>query len=78
MLPVFFSDKMLADSRSFSPSASKPEKVVESWKKLGITLKFIEPKPTSFSSLCEAHEPEYVRAVLDGKRANGPPRANNL
>jgi acetoin utilization deacetylase AcuC-like enzyme len=62
---------MVADSKSFSPSAKKPEDVVESWKKLGLPLEFMVPERVSVEALCRAHEPDYVRAVLDGRRPNG-------
>ena len=35
-IPVFFTPQMVADSRSYSPSAAKPKQVVASWQALGL------------------------------------------
>lgn len=32
-IPVFFTEKMVADIESFSPSAAKPRQVMDSWLK---------------------------------------------
>lgn len=70
-LPVFFSQQMVADSDSFSPSAGKPVQVVSSWKALGLPLSFQGPQPVTVSELALAHDEKFVRAVLDRRIDNG-------
>jgi len=71
-LKVFYSEhQSVEESQGFSPSASKPKLVLESWKKLGIPLEIVEPVPASFDDFCLAHDPDYVRGVLDCKIPNG-------
>lgn len=68
---VFYSPKMVADSGSFSPSASKPEWVVQAWREAGLPIELVEPGPVSREQLALAHERAYVDGVLDGRLANG-------
>lgn len=70
-LPVFYTPRMVADSESFSPSAAKPAEVVESWRALGVPMRIVEPQPVTEADLCLAHDPDFVREVLDCRRANG-------
>lgn len=71
-IPVFFTDKMVADSGSFSPSAGKPVKVVRSWQKLdGVQLELHEPAPATPAEYKRAHEAKYVDDVLACLRPNG-------
>ena len=70
-IPVFYTPLMVADADSFSPSASKPAAVVESWLKLDIPLDIIVPEPASVRDLARAHLPAYVDAVLSCRVANG-------
>jgi len=69
-IKVFFSPKMTADSESFSPSAAKPAKVVESWKRQ-FPITIIEPVPVKVRDFDRAHDPKFVRDVLQSKRKNG-------
>src|SRR5688572_8571427 len=62
---------MLADARSFSPSASKPKHVLSSWRKLGIPMTVAEPDPVSDAELCLAHDAGFVEGVLTTKDRNG-------
>jgi len=70
-LPVFFTPAMVADSQSFSPSAAKPLAVLRSWQRLGVPLAIHAPAGATESVLALAHDPSYVRAVLELRRANG-------
>lgn len=70
-IPVFYTPQMVADADSFSPSASKPTPVVESWRKLGIPMDIIAPEPMTAEDLARAHLPVYVEAVLSCRVANG-------
>ena len=74
-ITVFYRDEQTAlNSESFSPSAGKPEKVVESWSFLGLPKGVIlnsDFKPASVSQISMAHDPAHVRAILKGQKANG-------
>ena len=70
-IPVFYSPAMVADSRSFSPSAGKPALAVKSWQFLGLPLQFYTPKPLSAEQFGVAHDPEFVADVLSRRRDNG-------
>lgn len=70
-LPVFYSEKLLADAESPSPSAHKPREIVASWFELGIPLTLHAPAPVTRSQLALAHAADYVDAVLDGSCDNG-------
>ena len=70
-MKVFYTERMLADSESFSPSASKPAEVVNSWKTLGIRMDIVVPAPVTVDQLALAHDREFVEGVLSGARKNG-------
>jgi acetoin utilization deacetylase AcuC-like enzyme len=70
-IEVFYSDAMIADSQSFSPSAHKPAEVVRSWKRLGIDMEIIAPQPVTVEQLSRAHDSQFVADVLAGNRKNG-------
>lgn len=70
-MKVFYSDRMVCDAQSFSPSAGKPREVVRSWRAAGIPLDIAEPQPASPEELSTAHDPAFVRGVLAGTIANG-------
>lgn len=70
-IPVFYSQDMVADSQSVSPSAAKPAKVVESWKARGFPITIIEPIPAREHQLKRVHDPDYVDGVLARTRENG-------
>lgn len=70
-IPVFYSPRMVADAQSHSPSAGKPAHVVQSWQQLGVPLSIRSFEPASREQLCLAHSPDYVDAVLEGRRKNG-------
>lgn len=70
-MKVFYSDRMVCDAQSFSPSAGKPGEVVRSWRAAGIPLDIAEPQPATPEELSTAHDPAFVRGVLDGTVKNG-------
>jgi len=70
-VPVFYSSQMVANSGSYSPSASKPEQVIQSWQLLGIPMQVTVPRPVSRDQLVRAHLASYVDGVLDCRLANG-------
>jgi len=68
---VFYTKKMVAGGRRSSPSASKPERVVNDWIRQGLNIEIVEPKPASISTILQAHDVEYVRRVLTSEEMNG-------
>lgn len=70
-ITVFYSDAMVADAQSFSPSAHKPADVVRSWQRLGIGMEMVAPEPVTVEQLSRAHDGRFVVDVLAGKRKNG-------
>ncbi len=61
---------MVADSRSLSPSAAKPEKVVGSWQRQFL-IDVHEPVPVTVDELSRAHARDFVEGVLSCQRDNG-------
>jgi len=70
-IPVFFSDSLVADAQSFSPSPRKPALVVASWQTLDIPVAINSPTPASIEELCLAHDSLYVSGVLQCVTNNG-------
>ncbi len=70
-IPVFYSEDMLAEAGSFSQSAGKPRHVLAAWQKAGLPITVHSITPASVMDVCLAHDPVYVRGVLDGKLPNG-------
>lgn len=70
-MKVFFSQKMVADSGSYSPSAGKPALAVASWRKRGFAIDVIEPTPASLAQLYRAHNADHVNDVMACKKYNG-------
>jgi acetoin utilization deacetylase AcuC-like enzyme len=70
-LSVFYTDAMVADAASYSPSAGKPVEVLKSWQALGYPLEIIAPEPVTASQLHLAHHPEFADDLLAGRRNNG-------
>lgn len=70
-IPVFYSDHLLADSGSYSPSAGKPRHVVESWQaaKLPIDVRAVDP--ATLEDLALAHDRTYVTSILECTALNG-------
>lgn len=70
-LPVFYTPKMLARPRSYSPSAGKPAEVVASWAASRLPLDLHEPTPATRDELARAHDRGWVDAVLACRADNG-------
>lgn len=69
---IFYNEKQQVESNSsFSPSAGKPKKVLEDWKKWNLPIRVISPSPLTRSDMALAHDPEYIKGVLDCKVSNG-------
>lgn len=71
LLNVFYHDRMVADSRGYSPSASKPKKVVSDWIGLGLPVSIRTFKPIAPTDLLTAHHPAFIRGILSGEIENG-------
>ena len=65
-IPVFYSEHMLAETDSFSPSASKPRHVLAAWQKAGLPIAVHPFTAASELDLCLAHDAVYVRGILEG------------
>jgi acetoin utilization deacetylase AcuC-like enzyme len=70
-VPVFFTPKMVAHFSSSSPSAAKPEKVIDAWLGLALPIAVIEPEPVTVDQLKQAHNPDYVDQILACEVKNG-------
>lgn len=74
-MKIFYTDLMVADSESFSPSAHKPREVVQSWQALDLTLdltlELVAPEPVTVEQFALAHDRQFVEDVLACRRANG-------
>ena len=63
-IPVFFMPEMVADSKSFSPSAGKPGLVVKAWEDYGFPIEVLQFQPCSVGDLARAHDRNFVEGVL--------------
>jgi acetoin utilization deacetylase AcuC-like enzyme len=70
-IPVFFDPRMVADAESYSPSAAKPARVVESWQKIGLPIELRPVQPVTAEELSLAHHPDMVRDILACQMENG-------
>ncbi len=70
-IPVYYSESLLADAESFSPSAAKPRPVVEAWRDANLPIALSAFAPAEDVDLFLAHDPAYVRGVLTGALPNG-------
>jgi hypothetical protein len=70
-IPVFYADAMLAAPDSYSPSAQKPRHVLAAWQDAGLPVTVTSFAPVDEADFGLAHDPTYVRDVLDCKTDNG-------
>jgi len=70
-IPVFYTEHMLAETGSFSPSAGKPRQVLAAWQEARLPLAVCPVEPISELDLSLAHDPAYVRGILSGVLPNG-------
>ncbi|MGB0132846.1 hypothetical protein [Dokdonella sp.] len=70
-MKVIYSERIVADAQSFSPSARKPREVMASWRRRFPILDVVEAVPVTIEELALAHDPDYVKGVLSLRRANG-------
>jgi acetoin utilization deacetylase AcuC-like enzyme len=70
-IPVYYSERLLADADSFSPSAGKPRQVLAAWQEAGLPIAVQPITPAAELDICLAHDPIYVHGVLTGTLPNG-------
>ena len=70
-LPVYYTPRMVADSKAFSPSAAKPAQVVAAWRQRGLAIELVEPVPVTIDQLARAHDRDHVEQILAGRKPNG-------
>ncbi|MBS2034003.1 hypothetical protein JST97_03395 [bacterium] len=70
-MPVVYSEQMVAPPKSYSPSSSKPQLLVNHLRSQGYPLQIEHPVKLTVRDLCLAHAPEYVEGVLDCRAPNG-------
>jgi acetoin utilization deacetylase AcuC-like enzyme len=71
-MKVFYDERQsVKANRSFSPSAEKPAKVLESWLKLGIPFEISSFEPLTAGEIAIAHDQHYVDGVLSLEKPNG-------
>lgn len=71
MIPVVYSEQIVGEVSSFSPSAKKPKILVESWLASNEPICIVEPRKATIDELCEVHDRKYVTEVLACKQPNG-------
>lgn len=71
-MKVFYNKQQAVQSfDSDSPSSGKPKLVLQAWKKLGYPVEIMKVRPLTVDELCLAHDPSYVRGILNGRIKNG-------
>lgn len=70
-IPVFYDPKMNAEVSSYSPSASKPGKVVNDWLSCGLPVRLLPVERAETFEIGLAHDGDYVTGVLEGSINNG-------
>jgi acetoin utilization deacetylase AcuC-like enzyme len=70
-IPVFYSEELIADADSFSPSSGKPKPAVEAWRAADLPIDWRLIVPATFEELSAAHDPGYVLGILSGLLENG-------
>jgi acetoin utilization deacetylase AcuC-like enzyme len=72
MIPVFYTpQQVVTEHVGASPSARKPAEVVASWQTQNFPIQIHEPVPATLEDFDRAHDPDFVRGVLNLTRANG-------
>lgn len=70
-IPVFYDVRQVSQPASFSPSAAKPQRVVERWAAMSFPISIVAPQPLTEAQLLLAHQAEYVEGVLSCRIVNG-------
>ena len=70
-LQVFYSEDMVADFPTDSPSPRKPALVVQDWEAHGLAIRIVPPAPVSRADFLLAHDPDFVERIFAGEEDNG-------
>ena len=70
-IPVFYRPEMSVESHGYSPSASKPQFVVDDWQASGLSIVVRSFEPATIADLCLAHDSDHVSNILEGRTSNG-------
>ena len=70
-LPVVYTEKMVGNVASFSPSSGKPKLVVEQWLADKKDIAIVEGRAATINELAAAHSTRYIDGILDGTIING-------
>lgn len=70
-IPVFYRPEMVADSKGYSPSASKPAAVVQDWQQHNFPIEIVEPRRCAEHEIASVHRTKFVQGVLRGEIRNG-------
>jgi acetoin utilization deacetylase AcuC-like enzyme len=70
-VPVFYSDEVIADAKSFSQGPLKPKAALKAWRKARIPLELLPIVPATVEELAAVHDRQYVENVLSGRIDNG-------
>ena len=68
---VFYIERMVAESESFSPNAHESREAMKSWQALDLPLEIVAPEAVGIDQLALAYDRSFVEQVLSGQRDNG-------
>lgn len=68
---VVYSKAMVAPAQGYSPSAAKPEAVMQAWLVRWPRIEVHPAVPATMDELCRAHDRRYVEGVLALRKQNG-------
>lgn len=70
---IVYDERMVATTKSYSPSSRKPALVVQDWLQRWPEVRklIFAPKPATVAQLHRAHDPVYVDGVLNCELQNG-------
>lgn len=71
LIPVFYTDLMVANTGGASPSAAKPKYAISRWLADEQPIKIITPRPATCEQFYRAHSEDYVEGIFTGARDNG-------
>ncbi|MBL0143811.1 MAG: histone deacetylase [Betaproteobacteria bacterium] len=70
-VPVFYTERQVAEPQRASPSASKPRRVMQRWREKHFPIDVREPQPATVEDLARAHDRKYVGDILACRESNG-------
>lgn len=71
MIVFYNKQQQVTESQGASPSAGKPQLVIDSWRKLGLKIDRRKVRPLTIDEICLAHDRSYVQGILAGRIKNG-------